>query len=41
MLKMTMEDKTLVINLSGAAASLYNDVKNPAYAAAIANPANE
>ena len=33
----TMEDKTLVINLSGAAAGLYNDVKDPAYAAAIAN----
>jgi len=32
-----MEDKTLVINLSGAAANLYNDVKDPAYAAAIAN----
>jgi hypothetical protein len=33
----TMEDKTLVINLSGAAANLYNDVKNPAYETAIAN----
>jgi len=34
----TTEDKTLVINLSGAAAGLYNDVKDPTYAAAIASP---
>ncbi len=34
----TTEDKTLVINLSGAAAGLYNDVKDPAYAAAVTNP---
>ena len=34
----TTEDKTLVINLSGAAAGLYNDVKNPDYAAAVTNP---
>jgi len=33
----TMEEKSLVINLSGAAASLYNDNKNPAYTAAIAS----
>ncbi|MCC9062249.1 DUF4270 domain-containing protein [Flavobacterium piscisymbiosum] len=34
----TMEDKTLVINLSGASTGLYNDAKNPDYAAAIASP---
>lgn len=33
----TMEEKTLVINLTGAAANLYNDVENPAYTAAITN----
>ena len=34
----TMEDKTLIINLSGAAANLYNDVKNPSYTTAVTNP---
>lgn len=34
----TMEEKTLVINLSGAGASLYNDDKNTAYSTAITNP---
>lgn len=34
----TMEDKTLIINLSGAAANLYNDVKDPVYTAAVTNP---
>ncbi|MFG4000533.1 DUF4270 domain-containing protein [Flavobacterium aquidurense] len=34
----TMEDKTLVINLSGAQASLYQDNKNPTYYNAVTNP---
>ncbi|KQO29785.1 hypothetical protein ASF10_04540 [Flavobacterium sp. Leaf82] len=33
----TTEDKTIVINLSGAQASLYQDNKNPDYTSAIAN----
>ncbi|KIO50574.1 DUF4270 domain-containing protein [Flavobacterium hibernum] len=34
----TMEEKSLVINLTGAAANLYNDVKNPTYNTAITSP---
>ncbi|BFM42792.1 DUF4270 domain-containing protein [Flavobacterium sp. CFS9] len=34
----TMEDKTLVIKLTGASASLLKEGKDPAYASAIANP---
>lgn len=34
----TMEDKSLIINLSGAAANLYNDNKNSAYNTAITSP---
>ncbi|MGE6352545.1 DUF4270 domain-containing protein [Flavobacterium sp. NPDC079362] len=34
----TMEEKSLVINLSGAQASLYQDVKNPTYYNAVTNP---
>ncbi|WP_202702745.1 DUF4270 domain-containing protein [Flavobacterium sp. UGB4466] len=37
----TMEDKTLVIKLTGASASLLKEAKDPAYASAIANPNNK
>ncbi|MFW0736594.1 DUF4270 domain-containing protein [Flavobacterium sp. T12S277] len=37
----TMEDKTLIIKLTGASAALLKEAKDPAYANAIANPNNK
>ena len=37
----TTEDKTLIIKLTGASASLLKESKDPAYASAIANPNNK
>ncbi|WP_374174326.1 DUF4270 domain-containing protein [Flavobacterium tructae] len=37
----TTEDKTLIVKLTGASASLLKEAKDPAYASAIANPNNK